>query len=134
MCEVSIPYLMHDWQNVTCDSVEYTDILSVNTSITVDRNVSLKRKAKVVNLGRNLELILLKQLSLKIIIQQSIRLLSISVPVVDGNLFPREGRSGWRSISLVVSLQHSLRQNWLRGQNCRLDISKKEVSMICLYR
>ena len=37
-------YLMHAWQNATCDSVEYAIILSANTSITVERNDNLKKK------------------------------------------------------------------------------------------
>lgn len=36
-------YLIHDWQNATCDSVEHAIVRSANTSITVDRNDNLSR-------------------------------------------------------------------------------------------
>jgi hypothetical protein len=37
-------YLTHAWQKATCDSVEYAIILSAKTSITVERNVNLKKE------------------------------------------------------------------------------------------
>ena len=42
-------YLMHAWQKATCDSVKYAIILSANTSITVERNVNLKKESKISN-------------------------------------------------------------------------------------